>query len=198
MRSDDFPLRPHNHTWGEWSVMSAPPPHPQAPPPLTSHFYTTLLNWHIGDINLQGLFIAFNGITVRGKVDLGFTPNTKTISRFLVAPYPHGPRDGERDAIPRATRMYLFNLFIFPFLLNRLELQKAFFLPQHRARCWILKHQVLRCLIELTLLSCLQLSDLFPPLSHRVPAATLEQPHGCLRGDNVKNPRPRTSMTAER
>lgn len=29
MRSNDFLLHPHNHTWGEWSVI--PPPTPQRP-----------------------------------------------------------------------------------------------------------------------------------------------------------------------
>lgn len=114
---------------------------------------------------------------------------TQKSTILLSFPAARVPLGGERIVIPRAC--------LFIYFAKEIEIAKGVFHSSVRVILW---RRVLRCLIELTMLPCLQLSDLFPSRTGfpRPRWDALEQPYRCLHGDNVKNARPRTSMTARR
>lgn len=185
MRSNDFLLHPHDHTWGEWSVMSPPPPPPpHRTPPTTPHhpLYLSILRGLIKNDTLPTLIYRdylshFNGITARGKVDLGI----------------HNPTHKKKKNIPQFCCHFQWShilMFLWMesalsfhvdllYFAKEIEMTKGIFIPpQQRA----VLDSIASCAAVFnradTILSCLQLSDLFPPLlpSHRVPAATQMPP----------------------
>lgn len=92
--------------------------------------------------------------------------------------------------------VHVLFLSFFLSLLKRLKLQKAFFTT---AVCALLDSIAPGAAVfnraENTVMPA---AVKFVSPSHRVPAAARVQPRRCLHGDNVKNARPRTSMTAKR